>query len=240
MLRFSSSSLVKCILAACSGLPPQCSTFSSVRYSTGLWDCPWCWCCVYGMQVRHLFLLTRESGTTIGSRNNCYTPGEWKDQESLRLRRAGLDAIGLFFSPVMLFPPPLYSTTIAANLLLVDEIMKAGMSSLKGWGRVHLGTYLADNVFMLSCWHASDRVALLFVKCTVSCVLTMGVQSGEYHILINWNILWSSETKPNCPTDLVCKGVFSFLQGMLSYSLVPRTIWAWGWSIIHTVMLNRN
>ena len=84
------------------------------------------------MQVRHLFLLTRESGTTIGSRNNCYTPGEWKDQESLRLRRAGLDAIGLFFSPIMLFPPPLYSTTIAANLLLVDEIMKAGMSSLKG------------------------------------------------------------------------------------------------------------
>ena len=27
---------------------------------------------------------------------------------------------------------PLCSTTIAANLLLVDEIMKAGMSSLKG------------------------------------------------------------------------------------------------------------
>ena len=26
----------------------------------------------------------------------------------------------------------LYSTTIAENLLLVDEIMKAGMSSLKG------------------------------------------------------------------------------------------------------------
>ena len=27
---------------------------------------------------------------------------------------------------------PLYSTTIASNLLLVDEVMKAGMSSLKG------------------------------------------------------------------------------------------------------------
>ena len=39
---------------------------------------------VYGMQVRHLFLLMRESGTTIGSRNSCYTPGEWKDRESPR------------------------------------------------------------------------------------------------------------------------------------------------------------
>ena len=69
-------------------------------------------------------------------------------EEGPRVTPAGIDAIGLFFSPVMLFPPPLYSTTIAANLLLVDEIMKAGMSSLKGWRGVHLGTYLADNVFM--------------------------------------------------------------------------------------------
>lgn len=99
------------------------------------------------MQVRHLFLLTRESGTTIGSRNSYYTPGEWKDRESPSCktggkfpfqsqdRRAAIDSIGLASFPsyvAILFPPPLCSTTIAANLLLVDEIMKAGMSSLKG------------------------------------------------------------------------------------------------------------
>ena len=41
---------------------------------------------------------------------------------------------GSWLSAVLLFCCPfvVHSTTIAENLLLVDEIMKAGMSSLKG------------------------------------------------------------------------------------------------------------
>ena len=193
MLRFSSSSLVKCILAGCSGSPPQCSTFSSVRYSTGLWDCPWCWCCVYGMQARHLFLLTRESGTTIGSRNNCYTPGEWKDQESPRLKTGGLALMLLGYSSLPF--------AIPSSPLQHHHSCKSVVSWRDHEGRHVLtkgmreGTYLADNVFMLSCWHASDRVVLLFVKCIYS-ILCVDYGSSKWriscfnqleHTVIFWN-----------------------------------------------------
>ena len=58
-------------------------------------------CCVHGMQVRHLFLLMRGSGTTIGSRNNCYTPGEWKDKESPSLKMGGLPLIAIYCSSLL-------------------------------------------------------------------------------------------------------------------------------------------
>ena len=63
--------------------------------------------------------MTKVFGTTIGSRKTFFTP----------CKLVSFSILSVFFNWKFL---SLFSTTIAEQVLLVDEVMKAGLSSLKG------------------------------------------------------------------------------------------------------------
>lgn len=64
-------------------------------------------------------------GTITVSRNSFFTHGKMKDAFRNYIR-----SLSFFF--ILILSLFFYSTVIASNILLVDEIMRAGMSSLKG------------------------------------------------------------------------------------------------------------